>query len=90
MKKSRRTHWISLIIDRNTAMYFDSFEIEYIPQEVLNKMKDKSITHNMFRVNSDESAVCQLYCIVFIEYVVVTLLDYTNLFSSNNFKRMIR
>ena len=33
------------LFDRNTAAYFDSFGIEYIPQEVLKKIKDKSITH---------------------------------------------
>ena len=30
----------SLFIDKNTAVYFDSFGIEYIPQEVLNNIKD--------------------------------------------------
>ena len=37
-------------IDRNTLAYFDSFGIEYIPQEVLSKYKDKSTTYNMFRI----------------------------------------
>ena len=32
-KKSQGVHWVSLFIDRNTAVYFDSFGIEYIPQE---------------------------------------------------------
>ena len=32
-------------IDRNTAAYFDSFGFEYIHQDVLSKVKDKSITH---------------------------------------------
>ena len=40
-KKSREIHWISLFIDRNTAVYFDYFVIEYIPQKVLNKVKYK-------------------------------------------------
>ena len=48
VSKSKR--WDSLFIDRNTAVYFDSFGIEYIPQEVLNKIRDKSITHNIFRI----------------------------------------
>ena len=48
-KKSKETNWISLFIDRNTALHFDSFGIEYIPQEVLNKIKHKSITHNIFK-----------------------------------------
>ena len=40
-KKSKRNTW---------NVYFDSFGIEYIPQEVLNKLKDKSITRNIFRI----------------------------------------
>ena len=39
-----------MYIDRNTLAYFDSFGIEYIPQEVLSKHKDKSTTYNMFRI----------------------------------------
>ena len=49
-------------IDRNTAAYFDSFRIEYIPQEELNKIKDKSITHSRFRIQSDHSINCGICC----------------------------
>ena len=42
-KKSKGTHWVSLFIDGITAGYFDSFGIEYIAQEVLNKIKDQTI-----------------------------------------------
>ena len=34
-KKSKETYWVSSFIDRNTAVYFDSFGIKYIPQKVL-------------------------------------------------------
>ena len=40
-KKSKRAHWVSLFIDSNLTVYFNSFGIEYIPQEVLSKIKDK-------------------------------------------------
>ena len=53
-------------------------------------MKDKPITHNIFRIPNDESIMCAIYCIVFIEYVLTgkTLLDYTNLFSpSKTYKK---
>ena len=30
-KKSKGTHWVSLSIDRNTVMHFDSFGTESIP-----------------------------------------------------------
>ena len=49
-KQSKRTHWVLLFIDRNTELYLDSFRIWYIPQEILNKMKDKFIRHNIFRI----------------------------------------
>ena len=55
--------WVSLFIDKNMAVYFDSFGIEYIPQEVLSKIKDKSITQNIFRIQDDDSVMCGFYCI---------------------------
>ena len=87
--QNKGTHWVSSFIDKNTAVYFDSFGIEYILQEVLNKFKDKSITHNIFRIQDNGSIMCRFYCIAFIEYVVAgnALLDYTNLFSPNDFKK---
>ena len=91
-KDSKETHWVSLFIDRNTAVYFDSFEIEYIPQDLLSKIKDKSITHNIFRMQNNTSILCEFYCIAFIEYMLTgkTLLDYTNFFSSNGYKIMTK
>ena len=70
-------------------MYFDSFGIENILQEALNKIRDKSITHNIFRIQDNESIMCGFYCIAFIEYMLAgkTLLDYTNLFSPNDYKK---
>ena len=66
-ENSKGTHWVSLFIYKNLAIYFDSFGIEYIPQEVINKIEDKSITHNIFRIQDNESIMCGFYCIAFIE-----------------------
>ena len=87
-KQSGVRRWVSFFIDRNIAVYFDSFGIDYIPQKVLRKIKDKSITHNIFRAQSDDSIMSEFYCIIFIEYMLAgkTLLDYTNLFSSTNYR----
>ena len=64
-------HWVSLFIDRNTAVYFDhSFRIEYNSEEVLNKTKDKLITHNIFRMQDNESIMCVFYCIASIKYML--------------------
>ena len=81
-----------VIYSKNLAVYFDSFGIEYILQEVLNNIKGKSITHNIFRIQVNESVMCGFYCIVFIDYMLAgeTLLDYTNLFSPNDYKKMTK
>ena len=88
-QNSKGTHWVSLFINKNLAIYFDSFGIEYIPQEVLRKIRDKSITLNIFRIQDNESIMCGFYCIAFIEYMLAgkTLLDHTNLFSPNDCKK---
>ena len=50
---------VSLFVDKNTAVYFDSFWIDYIPQEVLSKTKDKAINNNIFRIQDDDSVMCE-------------------------------
>ena len=57
-----------LFVERSTAAYFDSFGIEYIPQEVLYKVK---VTHKICRVQFDDTNTCGFYCIAFIKYVAV-------------------
>ena len=88
-KKCKGTHWISLFIDRNTVVYFAYFRIEHIPQEVFSKIRDKSITRNIFRIQDNEAITCGFYCITFIEYILTgrNLLEYTNLFSPNDYKK---
>ena len=62
--------------------------LEYIPFKILNKIRDKSITHNVFKIQDNESIMCGFCCITFIEYILAgkTLLEYTNLFSPNDYK----
>ena len=62
-QKKQRNILGFIIYLQNTAVYFDSFGIGCIPQEVLNKIKDKSITHNVFRIQDNESSMCGFYCI---------------------------
>ena len=50
-------------------MYFDCFGIEYILQEVLNKIKDKSVSHVIFRIQPDDCIICEFYCICFLEQI---------------------
>ena len=74
-------------------MYFNSFAIEYIPQEeVLRKTKDKSITHNIFRIPSDDSILSGFYCIAFIEFTIAWkgLVDYNILFFPNEYQKIYK
>ena len=80
---------MSLFIDKNTTVFFDSFGVKYIPEEVLSKMKDKVIADNIFRIRDDDSIICGFYCIAFIGYILVgkMLLDDTKLFFRNDNKK---
>ena len=92
------THWVSLFVKTNEVIYFDSFGVEHIPKEV-NKFIGNSdttkssaiarIKSNIFRIQAYDSIMCRYFCIKFINYMLKakTLLDYTNLFSPNHFKK---
>ena len=88
-KNSKGTHEVSLFIDKNIAIYFESFGTEYIPLEVFNKIRDKTITHNIFRIQDNESITCEFYCIAFVEYMLTgkPLVYYTSSFSPNGYKK---
>ena len=50
---------------------------------------NKNIKANIFRIQAYDSIMCGYFCIEFINYMLKgkTLLDYTNLFSPNDFKK---
>ena len=71
---------------------FDSFGTKYTSQEVFKKCKDKSLNRNILIIQSDDYIMCGFYWIALTEYMIPgkTLLDYVNLLSPNNIKRMTR
>ena len=83
------THWIPLFVKTNEAVYFDSFGIKHILNEINEFIGNKNIKSNIFRLQSYDSIMCGYYCIEFINYMLQgkALLDYTNLFSPNDFKK---
>ena len=44
------THWIALYVNDNNVTYFDSFEVEHIPKEILKLIGNKNITTDIYRV----------------------------------------
>ena len=86
--KNTGTHWVALFVKPKYAVYFDSFGIEHIPKEI-NKFINNNIKSNIFRIQVYDSIMCGYSCIEFISYMLKgkILLDYTNLFSPNDFKK---
>ena len=83
------THWIALFCNRNEIVYFNSFGVEHIPEEIKEFIGNKNIKTNIFRVQANDSVICGYFCIGFINFMLAgkKLIDYTNLFSLNNSKR---
>ena len=91
------THWVSLFVKPKYTVYFDSFGVEHIPKEINKFIRSKELGHavrneiksNIFRIQAYDSIMCGYFCIDFINYMLKgkTLLDYTNLFSPNDFKK---
>ena len=87
--KNAGTHCIALFVKTNEVIYFDSFGIGHIPKEINKIIGNKKIKANIFRIQAYDSVMCGYFCIEFINYMLKgkTLLDYTNLFSPNDFKK---
>ena len=71
--------------------YFDSFEVEHIPKEIKNFINNKNIIANIFRIQAYDSVMCRYFYIGFIDFTFKgnSLTDFTNLFSPDNFKKMM-
>ena len=85
------TPCVSLSVKANKVIYFDSFGIEHTPKEInefINNINN-NIESNIFRIQAYDSIMCGNFCIEFINYMFKSkkLLDYTNLFSPNDFKK---
>ena len=80
---------VALFVKTNEAIYFDSSGIEHIPKEIEHAIGNKEIKASIYRLQAYDSIMCGSYCIEFINYMLKgkTLLDYTNLFSPNDFKK---
>ena len=83
------THWIALYVKNNVVTYFDSFGVEHIPKEIKTFIKNRNIKTNIFRTQAYDSTMCGYFCIAFIDFMFKgkSLTEYTNLFSTNDFKK---
>ena len=65
--------------------------MEHIPKEIKAFMCNKNIKTNIFKTQAYDSIMCGYFCIGFIDFMIArkTLIDFTNPFSPNNFKKTI-
>ena len=80
------TDWIALFCNKNEIVYFDSFGVEHILEEIkeFNERPSK-----LFRVQANDSVICSLFCMWFIDFMLAgkKLTDFTNLFSPYDLKK---
>ena len=83
------THWIVLFCNRNEIVYFDSFVVEHVPQEIKEFVGNKNIIAKIFRVQANDSVLCCYLCIGFIDFLLAgkKLTDFTNMFSPHDFEK---
>ena len=83
------THWVALFCKKKEIVYFDSFGVEHITEEIKKFISNRNIKANIYCVQANDSVMCGYFCIGFIEFMLVgkTLIDYTNLFSPYDFNK---
>ena len=52
------THWIALFCNRSEIVYFNSFGVEHVPEEIIDFMGNKNIIANIFRIQANDSVMC--------------------------------
>ena len=83
------THWVTLFCKRSDIVYFNSFGVEHVPEEIKEFVGNKNIIGNIFRVQANNSIMCGHFCIEFIDFMLAgeTLVDFTSLFSPHDFEK---
>ena len=83
------THWIALFCNRNEIVYFDSFGVEHVPEEIKEFVGNKNIIANIFRVQASKSVMCGYFSKGFIDFMLAgkKLIDFTIMFSPYDFDK---
>ena len=78
------------LVKEMNFFYFDSFGLEYVPEEIKGFIWNKNIIKtNIFRVQANNSVISGYFCIGFTDFMLVgkTLVDFTSLFSPYDFEK---
>ena len=76
-------------LKKNEIVYFDSFGVEHTPEEIKTFIGNRNIKANVFRVQANNSIMCDYFCIGYIDFILTgkTLIDHANLFSPQDFDK---
>ena len=68
--------------------YFDSFGVKQVSNETEKIIWNKNVITSIYRIQAYSSTMCGYFCIWFIGFMLKgkSLLDYTNLFSPNDYE----
>ena len=82
------TQSIALFCNRNEIVYFNSFDVEHVPEEIKEFIGNKNIKANIFRVQANNSVMCGYFCIGFIDFMLSgkKRTDFTRSFSPYDFE----
>ena len=83
------THWIALFCNRSESVYFNSFGVAHVPEEIKDFLGHKNIISNTFRVQANNSVMRGYFWIGFINFILSgkKLNDFTSMFSFYDFEK---
>ena len=57
-----RAYWIALYVNNNNVIYFNSFEVQYIPKETKKFIENKNVMTNIYGIQAYNSIMCRYFC----------------------------
>ena len=71
--KDTGTHSVALFCNKKQVIYFDSFGVEHVPEEIKKFIEkspgNKNIKANIFHVQANDSVMCGYFCRGFIDFM---------------------
>ena len=58
-------------VKKEENVYFDSFGVEHIPEEINKFIGNRNIKANIYRVQANNSVMCGYFCVGFIDFMLV-------------------
>ena len=82
-------HWVALFCNRSEMVYFDSFSVEHVPDDIKEFIGNKNTIANIFRVQANNPVLCGYFSIELIDFMLADkkLTDFTKMFSPDDFKK---